>query len=109
MAHKTLTGIVTSDSRDKTITVTVTSRLTHRLYGKQYTSTSKYQAHDEKNEAAIGDRVTIVETTPISKTKAFRLQSIDERGKGSIELVDDAVAAEELVAPESSQVDGGEL
>lgn len=108
MAHKTLTGIVTSDVRDKTITVTVTSRLTHPLYGKQYTSNSKYQAHDEKNEANVGDRVTIIETVPLSKTKAFRLQSIDEKGKGSIELVDDAATAEEIATPESSQVDGGE-
>lgn len=108
MAHKTLTGIVTSDVRDKTVTVTVTSRLTHPLYGKQYTSTSKYQAHDEDNQATVGDRVTIVETTPISKTKAFRLQSIDEKGKGSIELVDDAETAVEIAAPKSSQVDGGE-
>ena len=108
MAHKTLNGIVTSDVRDKTITVTVTSRLTHPLYGKQYTSTSKYQAHDEKNEAGVGDRVTIVETTPYSKTKAFKLQSIDEKSKGSIDIVDDAAAAEEIVAPEAAEADGGE-
>lgn len=106
MAHKTLTGIVTSDARDKTITVTVTSRLTHPLYGKQYTASSKYQAHDEKNEAAVGDRVTIVECLPMSKTKAFKLQSIDEKGKGAIELVDDAEKAEEIAAPETSQVGG---
>lgn len=108
MAHKTLTGIVTSDVRDKTITVTVTSRLTHPLYGKQYTASSKYQAHDENNEAKVGDRVTIVETRPYSKTKAFKLKSIDERGKGSIELVDDTETVEEIVAPESPETDGGE-
>ncbi len=108
MAHKTLTGIVTSDVRDKTITVTVTSRLTHPLYGKQYTSSTKYQAHDEKNEANVGDKVTIIETTPYSKTKAFKLKSIDEKSKGSIELVDDAETAEEIAAPTTSQVDGGE-
>lgn len=106
MAHKTLTGIVTSDARDKTITVTVTSRLTHPLYGKQYTASSKYQAHDEKNEANVGDRVTIVECLPMSKTKAFKLQSIDEKGKGAIELVDDAETAEEIASPETSQLGG---
>lgn len=91
---KTLTGIVTSDSRDKTITVTVTVRETHPIYRKQYTVSRKYQAHDEKNEASKGDRVTIVETRPISKTKAFTLQSVDEKSRGSIELKDDTVEAE---------------
>ena len=65
---KSLTGIVTSDVRDKTITVTVTSRQTHPLYGKQYTVSRKYTAHDEKNEAKKGDKVTIREVRPISKT-----------------------------------------
>ena len=67
---KTLTGIVTSDVRDKTITVTVTSRETHPIYGKQYTVNRKYIAHDENNEANEGDRVTIKETRPISKRKS---------------------------------------
>jgi small subunit ribosomal protein S17 len=86
---KTLTGIVTSDVADKTITVTVTSRETHPIYGKQYTVSRKYAAHDEKNEAKKGDLVTIIETRPISKRKAFVLQAIVERGKGSIEVKDD--------------------
>lgn len=83
---KTLTGIVTSDKADKTITLTVASRETHPIYGKQYTVTRKYIAHDEKNEAHVGDKVTIVETRPISKRKSFTLQSIDEKSRGSIEL-----------------------
>lgn len=83
---KTLTGIVTSDVRDKTITVTVTSRQTHPLYGKQYTVSAKYTAHDENNEAKKGDKVTIREVRPISKTKSFTLDHIDEKSKGSIEL-----------------------
>lgn len=86
---KTLTGIVTSDKRDKTITVTVTSRETHPLYGKQYTVNRKYQAHDENNEAREGDKVTVTETRPVSKTKAFALASIDEKARGSIELKED--------------------
>lgn len=92
MAHKTLTGVVTSDARDKTITVTVTSRETHPIYGKQYTVNRKYTSHDEANDARIGDKVTIVETRPISKTKSFTLQTIVERSKGSVELKDDVEA-----------------
>ncbi len=91
---KSLTGIVTSDKADKTITITVTSRETHPIYGKQYTVSRKYTAHDENNEANKGDRVTVVETRPISKSKSFKLVSIDERAHGSIELKDD-VAVEE--------------
>lgn len=94
---KTFTGIVTSDKADKTITITVTSRETHPLYGKQYSVNRKYTAHDEKNEARQGDRVTISEVRPISKTKSFTLASIDERSKGSIELKTEAT---EVVAEE---------
>ena len=88
---KTLTGIVTSDVADKTITVTVTSRETHPIYGKQYTVSRKYAAHDENNEAKIGDRVVIVETRPVSKRKAFKLESIAEKSRGSIELKDEVL------------------
>ena len=86
---KTLTGVVTSDKRDKTITVTVTSRETHPIYGKQYTVSRKYAAHDEKNVAGKGDKVVIVETRPISKRKAFVLQEVVEKSKGSIEVKND--------------------
>lgn len=88
---KVLTGIVTSDSRDKSITVTVTSRETHPIYKKQYTVNRKYQAHDEKNEAKLGDKVQITETRPISKTKSFKLSNIEERAHGTIELKDEVV------------------
>ena len=93
MAKRTLTGVVTSAKRDKTITITVTSRETHPLYGKQYTVSRNYTAHDEKNEAGEGDTVTIVETRPISKTKSFTLQAIVEKSRGSIKLNDEAVNA----------------
>lgn len=96
---KTLTGIVTSDKRDKTITVTVTSRETHPIYKKQYTVNRKYQAHDEKNEANVGDKVQISEIRPVSKTKAFTLANIETRAQGSVELKEDVtdleVASEE--------------
>lgn len=88
---KTLTGVVTSDVRDKTITVTVTGHETHPLYRKQYTRSRKYTAHDENNDAKKGDKVTIVETRPVSRTKSFKLQSIDEKARGSIELKEDEV------------------
>lgn len=88
MAHS-LIGTVTSDKRDKTITVSIVSRETHPLYRKQYTKTRKYTAHDEKNEARRGDRVEIVETAPISKTKSYKLVKILERSHDAIELKED--------------------
>lgn len=90
---KTLTGVVTSDVADKTITVTVTSRETHPIYGKQYTVSRKYAAHDENNSAKIGDKVVIKETRPISKRKTFTLETIVEKSRGSIELKDELVEA----------------
>lgn len=86
---KVLDGYVTSSVNDKTIVVTTTVRETHPIYKKQYTVTRKYTAHDEKNEAQVGDKVTISETRPISKTKSFTLTKIVERGKGNVELKDD--------------------
>lgn len=91
---KTLTGTVTSDVADKTITVTVTSRETHPVYGKQYTVTRKYAAHDEANSAKKGDLVRIVEARPVSKRKAFRLEEILEKSRGSIELKDELEPSE---------------
>ncbi|MDB5167729.1 MAG: rpsQ [Candidatus Saccharibacteria bacterium] len=91
---KSFTGIVTSDKADKTISVTVTSRETHPVYGKQYTVSRKYAAHDEENAAKIGDKVIIVETRPVSKSKAFRLDKILEKSRGSVELKEEVVAIE---------------
>ena len=91
---KTLTGVVTSDVADKTITVTVTSRETHPIYKKQYTVTRKYAAHDENNYAHKGDTVRIVETRPVSKRKAFKLDEVVKRSVGSIEVKDEVTEAE---------------
>ena len=77
MAH-TLVGIVSSDKRDKTITVSITNRETHPLYRKQFTKTRKYTAHDEKNEAHVGDKVEIAACRPLSKTKAYTLVKVLE-------------------------------
>ncbi|MBC7746397.1 30S ribosomal protein S17 [Pedobacter sp.] len=88
---KKLIGIVSSDVQDKTIVITVTRRETHPIYKKQYTVTSKYAAHDEKNEAHKGDKVEISETRPISKNKSFKLDRIIEAGHGVIELKEEEV------------------
>jgi len=85
MARK-LTGVVTSDVQDKTITVSVSRSVTHPVYGKRYTVTKKFAAHDEKNEAHIGDKVEISETRPISKRKTFVLSKIVETGHAAEEL-----------------------
>ena len=92
---KTLTGVVTSDVADKTITVTVTSRETHPIYKKQYTVSRKYAAHDESNDAHKGDTVRIVETRPVSKRKAFKLDEIVKRSVGSIEVKEEVIEAEQ--------------
>jgi small subunit ribosomal protein S17 len=76
---KTIVGIVTSNKTDKTIVVTVQERKTHPLYRKQYTTHKKFMAHDEKNEAQPGDKVSIVETRPISARKRFKLLEIIEK------------------------------
>ena len=94
MAH-TLVGIVTSDKRDKTITVSITSRETHPLYRKQYSHTRKYTAHDAKNEAHVGDKVEIAACRPLSKTKAYTLVKVLERSHGTIELKEDVLEVKE--------------
>lgn len=76
---RTIVGIVTSNKTDKTIVITVQERKTHPLYRKQYTVTKKFMAHDEQNEAQPGDKVSIVETKPISKRKRFTLGEIIEK------------------------------
>ncbi len=86
MSRSTLIGVVSSDKRDKTITVEITSRETHPLYRKQYSKTRKYTAHDEKNEAREGDRVMIGESRTHSKTKTWSLVKIVERSHGRVEL-----------------------
>ena len=75
---KTLIGTVSSDKGDKTIVVTVATRKTHPIYKKQYTSSKKFMAHDEKNEAKPGDKVAIIETRPLSARKRFALDRIIE-------------------------------
>lgn len=80
-------GTVVSDVQDKTIVVKTVRRVTHPVYKKQYTVSKRYQAHDEKNEAQLGDIVAIVEVRPISKTKTFKLDTVVERPEGAAEEV----------------------
>ena len=76
---RTIIGVVSSAKGDKTIVVTTHTRKTHPIYRKQYSVSKKFMAHDEKNEALVGDKVAIVETRPISKRKHFALDRIIEK------------------------------
>lgn len=76
---RTIIGTVSSNKGDKTIVVTTQTRKTHPVYRKQYTVSKKFMAHDEKNEAQVGDRVVVVETRPLSARKRFMLREIIER------------------------------
>ncbi len=91
---RTLTGVVSSDKRNKTITVEITSRETHPLYKKQYSKTRKYTAHDEKNAAHEGDIVMIAESRPISKTKTWTLVKVIEKSHGKVELKEEVTQVE---------------
>lgn len=79
--RKTRTGTVVSDKMDKTIVVAVKDSVKHPLYKKIIKRTVKFKAHDEANECGVGDRVTIMETRPISKDKRWRLVKIIEKAK----------------------------
>ena len=79
--RKVRVGIVVSDQMDKTIVVAVRDKTKHPLYKKTINRTTKFKAHDENNEAGIGDIVEIIETRPLSKDKCFRLNRIVEKAK----------------------------
>lgn len=76
--RKTFIGVVSSDKNDKTITVVVETSKRHPMYHKSFKSTKKYHAHDETNQAKIGDKVEIISTRPLSALKRFRLLKIIE-------------------------------
>jgi small subunit ribosomal protein S17 len=80
-ARKVRDGLVVSDKMDKTVVVEVEDRVKHALYGKVMRRTSRLKAHDEQNDCAIGDRVQIMETRPLSATKRWRVVEILERAK----------------------------
>ncbi|MDZ5016798.1 30S ribosomal protein S17 [Clostridium perfringens] len=79
-------GRVVSDKMDKTIVVAVETKVRHPLYGKTVNRTTKFKAHDENNEAKINDRVLIMETSPLSKDKRWRLVEIVEKAKYALRL-----------------------
>lgn len=79
--RKVRVGVVVSDARDKTVTVEVRDTKRHPKYGKTIPVRKKYHAHDEANDARVGDTVQIVETRPLSKTKRWRIDAVVERAR----------------------------
>ena len=79
--RKVRTGIVVSDAMDKTVVVRISSQVRHALYGKIVRRSHKLQAHDEANDAHVGDTVRLMETRPLSRTKRWRVVEVLERAK----------------------------
>ena len=79
--RKVRTGVVVSDKMDKTVVIKIDHAVRHRVYGKIVRHTSKLQAHDEGNEARVGDTIRVMETRPMSKTKRWRLVEIVTRAE----------------------------
>ena len=79
--RKTRQGVVISDKMEKSIVIASKFKEKHPIYGKFVQKTKKYHAHDENNEAHVGDTVLVMETRPLSKTKRWRLVSIIEKAK----------------------------
>lgn len=110
---KQLIGNVSSTKADKSIVVTVRTRKTHPLYRKQYTVSKKFMAHDEKNEAEVGDRVAIVETKPLSARKHHKLDRIIEKpalreGSLSVTKVVDEAAKPDSKSKKDDQAEAAE-
>ena len=81
MASKEITGVIVSDKMDKSVVVAVERQIRHELYGKTSKRTSKFLAHNEANDAKVGDRVAIVESRPLSARKRWVVTSIVEKAK----------------------------
>ena len=113
LARRAIQGVVVSDKNDKTIVVLVETHKRHSKYGKRVKYGKKYYAHDENNEAKVGDTVTIMETRKLSATKRFRLVSIDKKAELSVkeaeaELKEEAIEAEaaaEAAKPDEAPVE----
>ena len=104
VARRAIQGVVVSDKNDKTIVVLVETHKRHTKYGKRVKYSKKYYAHDENNEAKVGDLVTIMETRPLSATKRFRLVSIDK--KGDEDVKEAKAEMEEKIAEEEAELEG---
>ena len=121
LARRAIQGVVVFDKNAKTIVVLVETHKRHSKYGKRVKYGKKYYAHDENNEAKVGDTVTIMETRKLSATKRFRLVSIDKKAELSVkeaeaelkeeaeaELKEEAIEAEaaaEAAKPEEAPVE----
>lgn len=116
--RKSIVGVVTSDKMNKTITIAVERRVLHPRFRKYVRATTTYKAHDEADEARIGDKVRIVETRPLSKTKRWRLVEIVERADEPVPLdvgpppaaepAAPAAVVEENAPPAPSEAEGAE-
>ena len=95
LARRTVQGIVVSEKNDKTIVVLVETHRRHPIYGKRVKYGKKFYAHDENNEAKVGDTVTIMETRRLSASKRFRLVSIDKKAEMSVKEAEAEIRAEE--------------
>ena len=112
-ARTVIQGVVVSDKNAKTIVVLVETHKRHSKYGKRVKYGKKYYAHDENNEAKVGDTVTIMETRKLSATKRFRLVSIDKKAELSVkeaeaelkEEIIEAEAAAEAAKPDEAPVE----
>ena len=102
--RRTVQGTVVSDKNDKTIVVLVETHRRHPKYGKRVKYGKKFYAHDELNEAKVGDVVTIMETRKLSATKRFRLVSIDKKAELSVKEAEAEIRAEE--AAEVAEAEG---
>jgi small subunit ribosomal protein S17 len=96
--RKRKTGRVVSDRMDKTIVVSVERLARHRLYKRVIRLTTKFKAHDERNEAHVGDTVVIEESRPLSATKRWRLVEVSKK---AVEAAGDAIPAEEAAVTEA--------
>ena len=96
--RRSIQGVVVSDKNDKTIVVLVETHKKHAKYGKRVKYRKKYYAHDENNEAKVGDTVTIMETRKLSATKRFRLVSIDKTAELSVKEAEKELKEEVLNA-----------
>lgn len=105
MSKRTITGVVSSIAGNKTIVVTRTVRETHPLYGKKFTTSRKFHAHDENNQANVGDKVVIVESRPYSKTVVWELKDIVLRGREKIDVKKTEVE-EQLEGHSADKADG---
>jgi small subunit ribosomal protein S17 len=81
MASKEITGVIVSDKMDKSVVVAVERQIRHDVYGKAQKRTSKFLAHNEQNDAKVGDRVAIVESRPLSRRKRWVVTRVVEKAK----------------------------